>query len=734
MNKSFWKNIVLGALALMAMDVSGQQVMRKPRKTLAAATVLLASVQDSMITVEPDRGKSDVLFRSFRQRAASAAVTRTGGEAETQTVWIECTDADALVCKLNEWGLYAVAMEEEGAVVATVTADWAETLEALPEVTRIRGSRRLEPRMMRSLGYTRMAEVYAGTGLETPFTGKDVIVAVIDQGFEYNHPAFCQADGKTPRVKRLWNRYQNEKLLTRESDISKQTHDGTGESHATHVSGIAAGTAYTTKFRGNAPDADLVFIPSTFGGYELLQDINYIKAYADSVGKPAVINFSAGSQVGTHDGKGSMGVAMDRLLGKGLIFCQAAGNEGDYTLHASKKLTSNTDRMKVMVDCADGEAVLYFMAEAKSSANMQISFGLYNVSTGRTKSLSSTVLSRYFNYSSYESSTTGLPDVYVEVANCSSFMDVDTEVLVVSVGLEKGAVVHGWAANPGYGEFLADASSVSGFTSGDNLYNINPEGRKALQIAAYDNCNCFTNYSGYTLGASYFKPGGLAYYTNSGPVVGEWMPMPLVAAPGSLVTSAISKYETGFSTKDDYLMYRQQLNNKYYYYGMMSGTSMSTPQVTGIIACWMQAYPQLDAEEVEDIIARTAINDQYTGNAREEWDPRWGYGKIDAYEGLKECLRRASLVNGTGIGDLYQTAAPITLNKERDRWKVLFNSEEPFAEFRLTTLDGKIVFSRRLSSVGCAQEEIIDFSACPDGVYLLTVRTQNYTETKKFVR
>lgn len=234
------------------------------------------------------------------------------------------------------------------------------------------------------------------------------------------------------------------------------------------------------------------------------------------------------------------------------------------------------------------------------------------------------------------------------------------------------------------------------------------------------------------MGADYFEPGGLAYYSNSGPVVGEWMPMPLVAAPGSLVNSAVSKYDSEFSTSDDMLTLRRRMDNVYYYYGMMSGTSMSCPQVAGIIACWMQAYPQLDAAELTEIIAQTAINDDFTGNVRENWDPRWGYGKIDAYEGLKECLRRAS--NSTAVNDLKQSAAPLTLRKESGRWKVLFNSEEPYAEFRLTTTEGRTVFVRRIADVACAQEEVIDFSACPPGVYLLTVRTMNYTETKKFVR
>ena len=52
---------------------------------------------------------------------------------------------------------------------------------------------------------TGVDSVHQGIDLETPFKGANVLVAVIDQGFEYKHIAFSDAEGKT-RVKQLWNR------------------------------------------------------------------------------------------------------------------------------------------------------------------------------------------------------------------------------------------------------------------------------------------------------------------------------------------------------------------------------------------------------------------------------------------------------------------------------------------------------------------------------------------------
>ena len=58
---------------------------------------------------------------------------------------------------------------------------------------------------------------------------------------------------------------------------------------------------------------------------------------------------------------------------------------------------------------------------------------------------------------------------------------------------------------------------------------------------------------------------------------------------------------------------------------------MSTPVVTGIVALWLQAKPDLTTEEVKDVIAHTARHSDpsltYPNN-------EYGYGEIDAYKGL----------------------------------------------------------------------------------------------------
>ena len=71
------------------------------------------------------------------------------------------------------------------------------------------------------------------------------------------------------------------------------------------------------------------------------------------------------------------------------------------------------------------------------------------------------------------------------------------------------------------------------------------------------------------------------------------------------------------------------------YYGVMNGTSMASPNVTGIVAIWLQAKPDLTYNDVRALIKETSRNDPYTtdptlipsGNVMQA-----GWGKIDALD------------------------------------------------------------------------------------------------------
>ena len=82
-----------------------------------------------------------------------------------------------------------------------------------------------------------------------------------------------------------------------------------------------------------------------------------------------------------------------------------------------------------------------------------------------------------------------------------------------------------------------------------------------------------------------------------------------------------------------------------YPYGAESGTSMACPVVSGIVACWLQANPALTLEDVKEVLRESSVHDNFTAH-----DPiRWGYGKINAAQGIEYIL------NHTAIRGIYET-------------------------------------------------------------------------------
>ncbi|MGV3611116.1 MAG: S8 family peptidase [Fluviicola sp.] len=183
-------------------------------------------------------------------------------------------------------------------------------------------------------------------GLQTPFTGKDVIVGFVDQGLDYNHPDFKDANGNT-RVLYYWDHtlpnaantpqpYNYGQLWTA-AEIQAGTCGSMEESsaHGTSVAGAAVSNGLANgKETGMAPDARIIIIETNFNlpnwTMTVADACDFVFKKADELGLPAVVNLSVGSYLGSHDGRDPAGVLMDNLLDEkdGRIIVCAAGNSG----------------------------------------------------------------------------------------------------------------------------------------------------------------------------------------------------------------------------------------------------------------------------------------------------------------------------------------------------------------------------------------------------------------------
>jgi len=223
-------------------------------------------------------------------------------------------------------------------VTAAIPVDKIEKVAALDAVKEIEVAKIV-------YDHTNMAKYYTNTNdvlnfstdaiaarLPYSFTGKGVIVGVIDGGIDFQHTMFSDTSGVS-RIKRAYMA-TNSYTIRQYDNISDLTTDYSYKSHGTHTASIAAGTPITVDgvtYGGMAPEADIVL--AGLGYYSTSTNIaNSIKRifnYADSVGKPCVINISLGSHDGPHDGTGSIQKVFSQYAGENPnhIICISAGND-----------------------------------------------------------------------------------------------------------------------------------------------------------------------------------------------------------------------------------------------------------------------------------------------------------------------------------------------------------------------------------------------------------------------
>ena len=139
---------------------------------------------------------------------------------------------------------------------------------------------------------------------------------------------------------------------------------------------------------------------------------------------------------------------------------------------------------------------------------------------------------------------------------------------------------------------------------------------------------------------------------------------------------------------------------------------MATPAVSGSIALWLEANPNLTIDDVKAIVAKTAVRDEAVNNTREQ--ARWGAGKFDALAGLKEAIRLAAGIDNvetSGHNDRL-----ILTREDSDVYRAFVGGQQTM-DARVFTLTGAEVFK-----ASCAGDEItLDLSGLESGVYILNV-------------
>ncbi len=245
-----------------------------------------------------------------------------------------------------------------------------------PNVLSLKLSQTYGPMLSVSIPEIHAAPLVLHTAVPRGVSGRGVIVAALDWGFDFVHANFRDATGRT-RALAFWDQrggplpdspvpfgYGREfsreqidaalaypdpyKVLGYDPADADPFRNGT---HCTHVLDIAAGNGLAPgSAPGVAPEADLIVVhlkgndtqpEDTLGdSVRVLEGIHYVLDRAGD--RPVVINLSLGSTGGPHDWSPLVVQAMDALLSErdGCAIVMSTGNYYDARLHSSGNITA----------------------------------------------------------------------------------------------------------------------------------------------------------------------------------------------------------------------------------------------------------------------------------------------------------------------------------------------------------------------------------------------------------
>lgn len=723
------------------------------KKAFLAAAMALMSVAATAQEIKVyDTGRKwsqsfDALIKgnSVKRISARGLQTVTPDSTLCLSVTTAVGMADAIAEFITAEGYHAETAGDQF-IMANIPAHFIPTLAAEEGVLYINQSRQARPLMNHVRTETGVAKVQAGTGLDTPYDGTGVIIGVIDQGFEFKHIAF------TGRSKR-WGSSQSGGGLSTSVPKFLDPNDQVG--HATHVANIAMGNKIEgSDYYGIATGAELLPMMSNFESAVVPVQFAAIQRYAANEGKPFVVNMSFGSNLGPHDGTSAFDQTIDKLLGKGAIAVGAMGNSGGNRIHASYTFTADDEKayfyLKPDVNNQDGIALTQVWGtdtDGKESLSIKPVI-IYN---NKVYYPTDQQLGSNYNYekgidayNNRQFCTLGIQinELAKQVTGNKTLVSGNA-ILCWEITGKAGKTVHAWSDTDSYlctferisKSITNDDGTRTPITSiqGNDNYIVGEAGASvpnSIAVASYNAATNFTSIDGgmYSYASSIGETGGLSKFSSKGPSLSTIDPnKPTVAAPGGCITSAFSKRSKEFTNMASSRVQKIESNGNSFYYGVMNGTSMACPVVTGIVALWLQANPDLTPADVKAIIKKTARHDSYTGR-NTEWNNSWGYGKIDAYNGLKEAILMRTAINET-----YNTTTPITMQKDDDSWKVLFNNDESYADLRIVSMNGQVVESRHITAPRHGDEQVISLQGMAPGVYLFQVSTTANNLTRKMV-
>jgi subtilisin family serine protease len=509
--------------------------------------------------------------------------------------------------------------------------------------------------------------------------GSGVIVAVVDTGIDWRHEDFLKPDGGT-RLLYLWD-FVDESwsesdgaigatapvgmpglifddvrfgtLYDRKQINAALAGGGTCNSedlngHGTACMSIAAGDGSATAngvaagtWAGLAPGADLIAVRAGNGNFDdrYVHAVKWILDTAAELGRPCVVNLSLGGHYSSHDGHEEAEQLLNDLVGPehpGAVICISAGNEGRSSFHAAGRFGP---RRSGQMDVESAGIELFIKEQSELHAYFHVADDWGLAVAGLDKFLVDSagnagvayVQTTPQDYDILLSDVLPVAD-YREWAQGVSVSDAGQGQKRITIPLPPGKYF-AWAYSTSedvsdggfdfYLPFIANGSFGQGTTK-TGMVGSPGNADRVITVGSYDFRNEWLNLTGQATRYN-LELGGISDFSSPG-YRRDGAIKPDIAGPGRFAVSAAAAGSQmaenagdGRTTKDGRHL-------------AWEGTSASTPYVAGVVALMLQKNPKLDADQVKEILHRSATGDRQTGAVP---NGVWGYGKVNPEAALK---------------------------------------------------------------------------------------------------
>lgn len=663
------------------------------------------------------------------------------------------TDVESLGVKLNT--------EAGNFFTALIPINTLERLFEVEGIVSVEIAEKVHSTMDNAKTLTNVNQVHSGTGLPQAYTGNGVIVGVIDGGFDYTHPNFRNLNTQQTRISKVWEQsgpttlpapYGTEYVGS--TAILNRMRDEINESHGTHVAGIAAGSggvSANSALRGVAFDSEIVLVSAgTIPG--ALDGINYILQQATLQGKPAVINISQGTHIGPHDGTSSFDSMCNDLVGPGKILVGSAGNEGSKSLHLKKTFSTNSNTLGSFVkfgSSSAGSSTIDIWGEV--GKNFRVAVNIYNTNTNTYEAytpyintLSGTNTNTTLNYNLYDNdlffpdlctvevsyeqfnSQNNKPHVQFYINN--SNQDDNYRIILIDFIASDGTV-NSWCNKCTFNNL----DYTSPFQNGDTnmtVGEVGGTGNSIISVGAYTSKNTWTSFSGQSQSLNLPNQNTpnvlnqIADFSSKGPTA-DGRIKPDITAPGNILASSVSRFDSNYVSTSSRTVARLFDSTNEWFFGMMEGTSMSSPMVAGIIALWLQANQNLTVAQIKTILQNTSITDSFTGTGSAIPNNTWGRGKINAYAGIQ-------YINQFLNVDTFDTTNNFIVYPNPTSSKIFITSKEYVSTYEIYNALGQKVQEGNFNAI--LEQEELDLSVLQSGMYIINLKAENLNKSIKVIK